>query len=107
MDVLILGIGNMILTDDGVGIKTARRIKEENPNLEITEASEGGIGLLDYASGYDKLIIIDSIKTEQGKPGEVYKIEFEDLKPIIQFLHGQDGKTWLDSLFLQLQANHA
>jgi len=95
MDILILGIGNPILTDDGVGIKTARRIKEENPDLEVIEASEGGIGLLDYASGYEKLIIIDSIKTEQGKPGEVYKLELEDLKPAMELSssHGVDIAT--------------
>jgi len=81
MSTLVLGIGNPILTDDGVGIKTARRIKEENPDLEVTEASEGGIGLLDYASGCDKLIIIDSIKTEKGETGDLYKLGLEDLKP--------------------------
>ena len=81
MKTLILGIGNTILTDDGVGIKVAQNIKEGNPDLEVIETSEGGIGLLDHVLGYDKVIIIDSIKTGQGKPGELYKLELEDLKP--------------------------
>jgi hydrogenase maturation protease len=78
---LILGIGNPILSDDGVGIKIAQRIKEENPELDVIEACEGAFGLLDHVMDYDKFIIIDSIKTEQGKPGDLYKIELEDLKP--------------------------
>ncbi len=92
---LILGIGNPILSDDGVGIKIAQRLKDESPQSEVVETSEVGMTLLDLAAGYDKLIIIDSIKTEQGKPGEVYKLGLEDLKPAMDFpsSHGLDLAT--------------
>ena len=81
MKTLILGIGNPILTDDRVGIIIAQKVKEEKPELEVIETSETGITLLDFIVGYNKLIIIDSIKTEKGKPGDLYKLELEDLKP--------------------------
>lgn len=95
MNTLILGIGNLILTDDGVGIKIAQRLKEERPELEVVETGEAGLTLLDFITGYDRLIIIDSIKTEQGKPGQVYKLELEDLKPAMDFSssHGIDIAT--------------
>ena len=95
MNTLILGIGNPILTDDGVGIKIARKIKEGNPELEVIETSEAGIALLDLIAGYDKLVIIDSIKTGQEKPGEVYKLRLEDLKPTVDSAssHGVDIAT--------------
>ena len=95
MNTLILGVGNPILTDDGVGIKIAQKIKEGNPNSEVMETSEAGITLLDLIVGYDKLIIIDSIKTEQGKLGELYKLRLEDLKPATGFFssHGIDIAT--------------
>ena len=95
MNTLILGIGNPILTDDGVGIKIARKIKEGNPELEVIETSEAGIALLDLITGYDKLVIIDSIKTGQEKPGEVYKLRLEDLKPAVDSAssHGVDIAT--------------
>ena len=80
MNTLILGIGNPILTDDGIGIKIAQRLKEENLELKVIETSEAGITLLDLMVGYDKLIIIDSIKTESGKPGDLYKLGLGDLK---------------------------
>ncbi|TET16810.1 MAG: hydrogenase maturation protease [Dehalococcoidia bacterium] len=98
MNTLILGVGNPILTDDGVGIKIAQKLKEENPELEVVETSEAGIALLDLIAGYDKLIIIDSIKTEQGKPGQVYKLGLEDLKPAMDFSssHGIDIATALE-----------
>ncbi len=41
----ILGIGNPILTDDGVGIRIIRKLKKENSGLEVTETSETGITL--------------------------------------------------------------
>ncbi len=81
MDTLILGIGNPILTDDGVGIKIAQQLKEARAELAVTETSESGIALLDFVVGYDKLIIIDSIKAEGREPGDLYKLELEDLKP--------------------------
>ena len=82
MDTLILGIGNPILTDDGVGIKVAQKLKEEKAELTITETNEAGIALLDLIVGYNKLIIIDSIKTEEREPGDLYKLELGDLKPV-------------------------
>ncbi len=85
MKTLILGVGNPILTDDGVGIRIAQKLKEEKPELEVIETSESGIALLDLVAGYDKLIIIDSIKTNQGKPGKLYKLKLEDLKPTNDF----------------------
>lgn len=82
MDTLILGIGNPILTDDGVGIKVAQKLKEEKAELTVTETNEAGIALLDLIVGYNKLIIIDSIKTEEREPGDLYKLELGDLKPV-------------------------
>jgi hydrogenase maturation protease len=89
---LVLGIGNPIVTDDGAGLKIARQIKERNPELEVIEACSGALGLLDDVAGYDKLIIIDSVKTEGGKTGELYKLELEDLQPTLEHAtsHGLD-----------------
>lgn len=88
-------MGNTILTDDGVGIKIARSLKERKPELDVVETSEAGLALLDFIVGYDRLIIVDSVKTEEGKPGELYKIEMGELKPTshLTSLHGVDMAT--------------
>ena len=95
MNTLILGMGNPILTDDGVGVKIAQKLKEARPSLEVEETSEAAIALLDLIMGYDNLVIIDSIKTEQGKPGELYKLKLEDFKPALDSCssHGIDIAT--------------
>jgi hydrogenase maturation protease len=97
MSTLVLGVGNPILTDDGIGIKIAQRLKEERPDLEVIEVSEAAMAILDLiaVADCDKLIIVDSIKTEQGEVGELYKFELEDLKPAKDFSssHGVDIAT--------------
>jgi hydrogenase maturation protease len=95
MKTLVLGMGNTILTDDGAGIMVARSLKERKPDLAVVETSEAGLALLDFIVGYDRLIIVDSIKTGQGKPGELYKMEMGALKPTAHLtsLHGVDVAT--------------
>jgi hydrogenase maturation protease len=95
MKTLILGLGNPILTDDAVGIRIAQELKQEIPDLDVVGTSEAGIALLDYMVGYDKLVIIDSIRTETGKPGELYKLKLIDLTPAMNFSssHGIDIAT--------------
>jgi hydrogenase maturation protease len=95
MKTLVLGMGNAILTDDGVGIEIARGLKERKPELDVVETSEAGLALLDFIVGYDKLIIVDSVKTEEGKPGELYRIEMGEIKPTshLTSLHGVDIAT--------------
>jgi hydrogenase maturation protease len=99
---LILGLGNPILSDDGVGIKIANRIKrelsnkkfvsskEQNGNVDVMEASIGGLGVLDVIVGYRKLIVIDAIKTKGGNPGTLYKLEVDDLRTTIHISSPHD-----------------
>lgn len=95
MKTLVLGMGNTILTDDGVGIEIAHRLKEKKPELDVVETSEAGLALLDFIVGYDRLIIVDSVKTEAGRPGELYKIEMGAMRPTshLTSLHGVDIAT--------------
>jgi len=95
MKTLILGFGNPILTDDAVGIRIAEELAVEFPDITVESTSEAGLSILDEVTGYDKLVIIDSIKTGKGKPGELYKLTLEDLKPRSDFSssHGLDIAT--------------
>ena len=80
MKTLVLGIGNPILSDDGVGIKVAQEVgkKLDNPQITVSETSAAGLSLLDSLIGYDKVIIIDAIQTEKGKAGQIYRMKPED-----------------------------
>lgn len=78
MKTLVLGLGNTILSDDGVGIHIAIKIKEKCPATEVLEASAAGFRVVDEMIGYEKLILIDSIKTNNSTPGTLYKLSQED-----------------------------
>jgi hydrogenase maturation protease len=78
MKTLILGLGNPILSDDGVGPRVARELQGKlDEDVTITEVSLAGLNLLDLMVGYDRAIIIDAIQTDGGKPGRIYRLDIE------------------------------
>jgi hydrogenase maturation protease len=83
MKTLILGIGNTVLSDDGVGCKVAQRLQKRlsrRSDIIVKETSLSGLSLLDEVAGYERLIIIDAIQTRGGKPGAIYKLSPSDFK---------------------------
>ena len=81
MKTLILGLGNPILTDDGVGIYIARAVAQRCSRVDVTfaEASVGGLRLLEVIAGYERVIIVDAIQTASGQPGDLYRLHPSDL----------------------------
>lgn len=81
MKTLVLGLGNPILSDDSVGFRVIQGLKDKfnRPNLTLMESSTSGLGLLDLIAGYDRVIIIDAIKTEGGQAGKIYRLNTENL----------------------------
>ncbi len=84
MRTLLLGMGNPILCDDAVGVRLAQDIGSRLagiPGLDVVaECSVGGLNLLDVIAGYDRLIVIDSIKTMGGTPGSWYRLRGGSLR---------------------------
>jgi hydrogenase maturation protease len=79
MRILVLGIGNPILTDDAVGILVVRALGEVD--ADIREAPIGGFALLDLIRGYDKVIVVDAVRSEQERmPGTVSVLEENEIK---------------------------
>lgn len=70
---LVLGLGNPILTDDGVGIYVVRQAAASwsGDGVDFKEASVGGLRLLEVIAGYERLILVDAICAQDGLPGEV------------------------------------
>jgi len=79
---LVLGVGNRILSDDGIGIRLIEDLQDHfsNQPVEFKEACCGGLEIVEIMQGYEDVIIIDSIKTEYGSPGSVYTFTVEDFK---------------------------
>lgn len=83
-DTLILGLGNELLSDDGIGVVAVRKLQELfSKQADFVSTSEAGMALLDHFIGYKKAIIIDAIFTENGNPGDVHELTPEDLDSVI------------------------
>ena len=82
MKTLVLGIGNTILGDDGVGIYAAQELagRLDDENVTIKDVGVDGLNLLEHILGYDRLVVIDAIVTEGGRPGNIYRLRPEAIR---------------------------
>jgi hydrogenase maturation protease len=90
---LVLGLGNELFGDDGVGIHVVRlsrqKAEEKNksflagqPDIDFLECSLTGLALLDVIVGYDTLVIIDTIKSPRPEPGKIRLLDGAELRYI-------------------------
>jgi len=85
-DTLLLGLGNPILGDDGVGCAVAElagRILERTEGLTVMTASVSPVRLVDIVTGFERLIVVDSVTTGEHPPGTLMEMDFvrESLHP--------------------------
>lgn len=81
MKTLIVGLGNPILGDDGVGWKVAEEIGKQIPqgtSVDIAFLSLGGLGLMEHLIGYQRAILIDAFATDD-QPGSILVLKLSDL----------------------------
>lgn len=79
--ITILGIGNILYSDEGIGIHILPILEEEfedDDNIEVIEGSTDGIKLLGPIEDADNLIIIDAINAEK-EGGDIISLEGDDL----------------------------
>jgi hydrogenase maturation protease len=76
MRTLVLGIGNSILGDDGVGVHVAREVaaRVKDGDVDVRDVSVDGLNLFDFILGYEKLVVVDAIVTEDGRVGDVFRL---------------------------------
>jgi hydrogenase maturation protease len=80
--ILILGVGNLLLSDEGVGVHVARKMMEMDfpPQVRVVEGGTDGFGLMHVLLEADRLILVDAVKGG-GPPGSIYRFEIEDCPP--------------------------
>jgi hydrogenase maturation protease len=80
--ILVLGVGNLLLSDEGVGVHVAQRMMTMNmpPEVRVVEGGTDGFGLVNVITEADRMILIDAVKGG-GQPGSIYRFEIEDCPP--------------------------
>ena len=70
---LIIGCGNLLLQDEGVGVHLIEYLKEKQlpKDVELLDGGTAGFDLIDFIQQAEKVVIVDAVKVG-GKPGEIY-----------------------------------
>jgi len=76
MKILVLGLGNPLVTDDSVGLRVAAKLQPllaDRPDVDVSEDYWGGLRLMERMVGFDRAIVIDAICTG-APPGTIHHL---------------------------------
>ena len=73
--VVILGVGNLLLSDEGVGVHVANKLMEMDlpAGVEVIEGGTDGFRLMNVVTEADRLIVVDAVKGG-SPPGSIYRL---------------------------------
>ena len=84
--VLVLGLGNDILSDDAAGLLIAAAVRERlagEPDIEVRATTEMGLALLDEIAGREAVVLVDSVQTGRAPPGHLHEFGPEELSTVL------------------------
>jgi hydrogenase maturation protease len=78
--IAIIGIGNILLQDEGIGVHIINELKGLRlpDNVEVYDCGTGGLSILGLLDGFDKAIVVDAVKGE-GEPGAIYRFRLDKI----------------------------
>ncbi len=83
--IMVLGVGNLILSDEGFGIHVFQELEKKKEelnipsNVELMDGGTLGLDLLHYVEGIDKLIVVDVIDAGVD-PGSIFRFKPADIE---------------------------
>jgi hydrogenase maturation protease len=101
-DIMILGIGSILFSDDGFGIHVAQRIEKEYEfpdNVLVVDGGVLGINLLGIISKPKHLIVVDTMRNK-GAPGDIYRLEGDAIPERIRAKNSLHQVDFLEALTL-------
>jgi len=82
MKILVLGMGNEIMGDDGVGLLAAEALRSlVKGDIDVILTEEAGLSVLDLVAGYDRVIVLDAMTTGRT-PGEILEFDLKELSHV-------------------------
>ncbi len=104
LKIKVLGAGNYLMADDGVGVHILEELEQSViPGVELENAGVGGLAILDLMEDADDVIIIDAVRGGGGAPGSIYKFTDKDLPPAQLFMMSLHDLNLVDTLALGRQ----
>jgi hydrogenase maturation protease len=90
---VVLGVGNPVLGDDGVGLRVADHVRglvAGRPGIEVRESERGGLDLVDLLDGFDVAVVVDAVLAPGVPAGSVRRLDLADAAAT-SHLHGAHG----------------
>ncbi|MDM8515351.1 HyaD/HybD family hydrogenase maturation endopeptidase [Desulfobacterales bacterium HSG16] len=106
--IMILGVGCLLLTDEGFGIHVINRLNREynfSENVSVVDGGVLGMNLMGTISEADRLIVVDVIRNG-GEPGTLYRIDHEDIPERIRAKNSLHQIDFLEALTLCQALDH-
>ena len=99
-EILLLGVGNLLYGDEGVGVHAVRHLEAEyelSSNVRLVDGGTAGQYLMPTLSEAKRVIVMDTVRGGQ-EPGTIYRLENEDLRKSIGFWDTQHEVSLEDIL---------
>ncbi|MDI3280206.1 MAG: HyaD/HybD family hydrogenase maturation endopeptidase [Bacillota bacterium] len=79
-DILVLGVGNILLKDEGVGVRVVEALRSRDlpPGVELMDGGTLGLDLMSPISRADRLIVVDAVQAGD-EPGAVYRFRADEV----------------------------
>jgi hydrogenase maturation protease len=81
--IVVLGVGNLLLSDEGVGVHVAHELMKLDlpPEVSVVEGGTDGFRLLNVITEADRIIVIDAVRSG-ADPGSVYRFDVKDVRNV-------------------------
>jgi hydrogenase maturation protease len=79
--IVVLGVGNLLQTDEGVGVRVVQELLETvvfPPNVDVVDGGVLGLSLMGVIKSADKLIVVDAVRLG-GNPGDLFRFSWEEI----------------------------
>jgi len=98
--ILVLGVGNILYTDEGVGVRCMEKLEREyafSPNVTLMDGGTLGMRLMDPLLECDMAIVLDAVLGGQA-PGTIYRCVGEELRKSLAFKDSMHQTDLVDTL---------
>lgn len=106
--ILVLGVGNILYTDEGVGVRAVEKLEAEydfSDNVELMDGGTLGSKLIHPITQSDYLIVIDAV-LGGDEPGSIYRLTGDDLRKSLAFNNSLHDTDLVDTLIICEMIGH-
>jgi hydrogenase maturation protease len=86
VSILVMGIGNLVMSDDGIGVRVVQQLAEHYrfpAGVRILDGGTLGLDLLPQLEGVERLLVVDAVETGM-KPGTLIRLAGEEVPIVLE-----------------------